>query len=40
MSASSASEQLDARIETLLVAVRQLDGLLARTQEAGKSLPS
>ena len=40
MSASSSSEHLNARIETLLVAVGQLDGLLSHTQEAGKSLPS
>jgi hypothetical protein len=34
------SEHLNERVETLLAAVGQLDGLLAKTQEAGKSLPS
>jgi hypothetical protein len=38
--ASPTSEHLDERIETLLAAVRQLDGLLTKTREAGKSLPS
>ena len=41
MSASSPSSgHLNARIGTLLTAVEQLDGLLDRTREAGKSLPS
>jgi hypothetical protein len=40
VTASPTSEHLDERIETLLAAVRQMDGLLAKTQEAGKSLPS
>jgi hypothetical protein len=38
--ASQASEHLNARIETLLAAVGQLEGLLTHTWEAGKSLPS
>ena len=40
MPALPTSEHVDARIETLLTALGQLDGLLARIQQAGKSLPS
>jgi hypothetical protein len=40
MPALPTCEHLDMRIETLLAALRELEGLLARIQQAGTSLPS